>query len=240
MIPGLSTPVKTFNPLEMDGHRFVFPEPGTEEKENNDIQYVLGDMAQQKSIWEPNTTKTVKQYLKKGQVAVDLGASVGYFTLLFARQVGRNGKVFSFEATPYRFKYMCKNVEENGYKDWVFPFHIAAWNNKEEILMPPQNDTFKVQADTIDNVLEENGITEVDFIKSDTDGNELKVLKGLERTIQRSKNLKMVFEYFPAYIEAQKESPKEVMEFIETYFTHSVIEGDYNDGRLVNLFCVRK
>lgn len=226
--------------LTMDGHQFLIPQHTKSLKGYYDVKYVMNDMAMMK-MWEPNTTRLVKETLKDGDIAIDIGASVGYFTLLFARQVGEKGKVFSIEPTPHRFSYLCKNAQFNGYKDRVFPFHLAAWDKQEKVAMPPQDKNFTVQAAPIDDMLDANNIDKVDFIKIDTDGNELRVLKGLERTFKKNKDLKMVFAYSPEYIEKSGEDPKEIMKFLEKYFDHSVIEGDYGDKRgLWNLFCVRK
>ena len=98
---------------------------------------------------------------------------------------------------------------------------------------------YKVSCRPVDDVLEEQGISEVDFIKIDVDGVEPKVLRGLTRTIERSPSLKMVIEYYPEYIRNAGCNPEECMEIINKYFTYEVIPGDYSDG-CWNYFCQRK
>ena len=47
--------------------------------------------------YEPGTTDFVKRILKKGMNVINIGANIGYFTLLAAKSVGPEGKVFAFE-----------------------------------------------------------------------------------------------------------------------------------------------
>src|SRR2546430_7962129 len=48
-------------------------------------------------IYEPEVTKAVESTLHRGMTFVDIGANVGYYTLLASRRVGPTGKVFGFE-----------------------------------------------------------------------------------------------------------------------------------------------
>ena len=64
-------------------------------------------------------TDVMKKIVKKGDVDLDLGANIGYYTLIFAKIVGKNGKVFAFEPDLTNFTLLKKNVEINGYKNVV-------------------------------------------------------------------------------------------------------------------------
>ena len=70
-------------------------------------------------IYEEFETGIVKKLIKKGDVVVDVGANIGYYSLIFARAVGDNGKVFAFEPEPTNFDLLKKNLEINGYKNVV-------------------------------------------------------------------------------------------------------------------------
>lgn len=80
--------------------------------------------------WEPETVDYVKQRLRKGMVAVDVGAHVGYYTRLFAELVGPKGKVIAFEPNPETYRLLLRNIE-NKNNISVFPFAIG----EEEGLM---------------------------------------------------------------------------------------------------------
>ena len=71
------------------------------------------------SIWEKLTTEKFKEVVREGDVVVDLGANMGYFTLLAARLVGKEGKVYAFEPEPINYSLLVKNVELNGYDNVV-------------------------------------------------------------------------------------------------------------------------
>lgn len=217
----------------MDGHKFLINERDVESREITK-DYTL------KKIWEPETTKIVKDHVKEGMTCVDIGASVGYFTMLFSRQVGPKGKVVAIEPTKRCFRYLLKNIQRNGYNDRTSLNRLAAWDKDEKILIPVNDSRPKLeQGKPVDDLLESFGIRNIDFLKIDVDGPEPRVLKGLKRTIERSKNLKMVIEYYPKYLEMAGESPKEFMELIDKYFTYERVPGDYNDD-CYNLFCIRK
>jgi len=68
-------------------------------------------------VYEPFETELVKKEIKKGDVVLDLGANIGYYTLIFGKLVGKRGKVFAFEPDPTNFSLLKKNVEMNGYKN---------------------------------------------------------------------------------------------------------------------------
>lgn len=217
---------------EMDGHKLFVNERDWK------MIAITSDYTNKK-IWEPETTKIVKENVKKGQTALDIGASIGYFTLLLARQVGETGRVVAIEPTKGNFKYLQHNIAKNGYEN-VRAFNIAAWDKHEDVNVMPHSPTGGIlPGRPLDDVLEEIGIYELDFIKIDVDGADIKALKGLERTIGRSKNLKMTCEYYPKYLLMAGENPDDFMKIIETYFTYEVIPDDYTEN-CWNLYCTKK
>jgi FkbM family methyltransferase len=65
-------------------------------------------------VWEPRTTEYIKSHLKKGQTFLDVGAQVGYFTVL-ASELG--AKVYAFEPSSVNRECLIENIKENGCKD---------------------------------------------------------------------------------------------------------------------------
>ena len=63
--------------------------------------------------WEPEETSLISNRLKPGDVFVDVGANLGYFTLIASDAVGPAGKVFAFEPAPHNFSLLEKNVRAN-------------------------------------------------------------------------------------------------------------------------------
>src|SRR5438094_750470 len=66
----------------------------------------------------------IESLVHPGDVAVDVGANIGYHTLIFARAVGERGRVFAYEPDPDNFRLLRRNVELNGYRN-VRPFQAA-------------------------------------------------------------------------------------------------------------------
>lgn len=231
--------------FEMDKHFFLQPDLSnlTAIKDDPDkikneliINEFVNDYKAHTDVWEPNTTKLVKDIVKQGNQVIDIGASIGYFTLLLSRQVGPTGKVYAIEPTKHQFPYLLTNIEKNGYADRVEAHNVGAWD-KETMLEFPKVATnrFYVQAIPIDKIVK----SPIDFIKIDTDGSEPQVLRGLRRTIENSPNLKMVIEWYPEYIEKAGGKPQEVLDFLAKYFTYEAIPGD-NAGSCQNFYCKRK
>lgn len=219
----------------VDGHKFwSWP--------SKKMMDIIRDYQALREVWEPETTAIVKREVKAGQTCVDVGASVGYFTLLFSRLVGPDGRVVSIEPTDFQQPYRKRNVKVNGYNDRVILIEAGAWDKDEIIYMPlnaPRYVQTALRCRPVDDMLEELGIMSIDFIKIDVDGPEPAVLKGLIRTIERSPNLKMVIEYYPKYIENTGLNPKDMMDILNKYFNYKVIPGDYGDGYW-NYYCTRK
>jgi FkbM family methyltransferase len=79
----------------------------------------LGDYTQRRIYYgchEPLEMRAVKRLLRPGDVALDVGANVGLFTLLAADAVGSTGEVHAFEPVPATFAELNENVRINGFE----------------------------------------------------------------------------------------------------------------------------
>ncbi len=211
---------------EFKGHKFWLK--FVEDKAMNEIlQDFLGH-----GEYEPHTTKLVQDNVKPDDVCVDVGASIGYFTLLFAK-LGK--EVYSIEPTRNQFEFLKENVNLNGYRDKVKLFNLAASDKKENLHIQANSSQDHMNAVPLDSILPKK----VDFIKIDVDGSEPKVLKGLVKTIERNPQLKMVIEYYPSYIEKLGNKPQDMLDILDKYFTYTRVEGEFDETHW-NYYCVRK
>jgi FkbM family methyltransferase len=80
--------------------------------------------------WEPNISNWLRRVLKPGDGFVDLGANVGYFTLLAKHLVG-DGPVWSFEASPTIYRQLRRNIALNDLA--VFAHNIAISDQDGEV-----------------------------------------------------------------------------------------------------------
>jgi FkbM family methyltransferase len=84
---------------------------------------MLLDLLVEKDYWlgtyEPQLQTVIQELVKPGMVAYDIGANIGYISLLFARAVGKNGKVFAFEALPENVERLKTNIALNALSERV-------------------------------------------------------------------------------------------------------------------------
>jgi len=76
-------------------------------------------------IWEPYETTLVLAALQPGDVFVDVGANIGYYPVIAAGRVGRDGAVFAFEPDPDNFRLLRQNLQLNGCSDCVSAFEAG-------------------------------------------------------------------------------------------------------------------
>jgi FkbM family methyltransferase len=83
--------------------------------------------------WEPEVTHLIRERLKPGDTFVDVGANLGWYTLLAADAVGSTGQVVAIEASPANFSCLKRNVNDNHLKN-VRLVNEAVWGS--ECLLP--------------------------------------------------------------------------------------------------------
>ncbi len=182
--------------------------------------------------WQKETARLFEDVIQKGMVVLDVGANIGYFTLIAARLVGGEGKVFAFEPEPYNFDLLVKNIKLNGYKN-VIPVpkaisdkkgratlfldkHRALHSLARENVTRFSGSSVEVEVQTLDGFLKDFG-HRVDFAKIDVQGAELAVIGGMRRIIETNKELKMVVEFSPKQLRGFGSSPAEFLDRLTGY-----------------------
>jgi len=181
-------------------------------------------------IYEPNQTKIVKKYVHEGDVVIDVGAHVGYYTLLMAQLVGKNGKVYSFEPDPANFELLKKSVEINGFENVVLIQKAVSDTTEKIKLFLGDNDSavnriydaklgdakksIDVQSITIDEYFKENDKL-FNFIKIDSEGSEAKIINGMEKFLTKNRKLIMMTEFFPFLIKKSGDEPNQYLKSLE-------------------------
>lgn len=87
-------------------------------------QYVSRRLREE-GIWEPYETSLVLELLRPGDVFVDVGANIGYFSVLAASVVGEQGAVFAFEPDPENYRLLLANIALNALQHSITPVHAA-------------------------------------------------------------------------------------------------------------------
>lgn len=138
---------------------------------------------------------------RPGDVIVDVGAGRGEDTFAFSRAVGPHGRVLAVEAHPETFVYLQKMVEYNRL-DNVRALNLAVSDAPGEVFISTEADWqgnsitgvpspggHRVPADTLDNLLDREGLSRVDFLKMNIEGAEAAALRGLVRSQSRIRSV---------------------------------------------------
>ena len=181
-------------------------------------------------IYEPNQTEIVKKYVHEGDIVVDIGAHVGYYTLLMAQLVGKNGKVYSFEPDPVNFQLLKKSVEINGFENVVLiqkavsnitdkvklflGDNDSAINRIYDAKLGDAKESIDVESIRIDEYFKENDEL-IDFIKIDSEGSEIKIINGMKQFLSRNQELVMMTEFFPFLIKKSGDEPNQYLKSLE-------------------------
>lgn len=180
--------------------------------------------------------------LKPGMVVLDVGANIGLLTRHFCEAVGPSGKVFAFEPGPENFdclKFNTKNFDNKS----VLQTAISDANGTARLYLNARSSTgnsllnqnnaagsVEVECKTLDTFLSENGVAQVDFIKIDVEGAELKVLRGMRETLRRLPGVKVVIEYCPKNLLGSGVDPQAVFEELRSQGL--VVGAIQEDGRI--------
>jgi len=207
-------------------------------------------------IHEETTTNLFRKVVKEGNVVVDLGANIGYFTLLAARLIGEKGKVFAFEPEPKNFGYLIKNIKLNDYNNIVaVQKAVSDHSGKTKLFICPYDSGhhtinqpsgikaysrqklseiafIEVETVTLDEYLKDK-VDRVDVVKIDVEGAEALVIFGMRETLRKNKNIKIFLEFFPLLIKKMGSFPQEFIESLLKNFNFNifVIGHDYSMER---------
>ena len=187
-------------------------------------------------LWETHVTQWLQDTLRPGQVFVDVGANVGYFTLLGGQLVGPQGRVVAVEAHPGLAELLRRNVIMNGLYGYVTTWHRAAWSSTTTLQLHQRlnfsgassvgaigqdaldrlgdsEEMVEVQAVPLDDLLE--GLPPVDVLKMDIEGAELQAFTGLSRTLAASPGISVMFEWAPELMEAVGDKAEALVDLFE-------------------------
>src|SRR4051812_36357932 len=84
-------------------------------------------------VYEETEARLFEQSIRPGDVVVDVGGHIGYYTLLAARAVGATGHVYAFEPERGNFALLAENVAANGYADRVTAVNKAGMAGDREL-----------------------------------------------------------------------------------------------------------
>ncbi len=180
--------------------------------------------------FEESSVNIIKKLIKKGDVVVDIGANIGFYTLLFSKLVGNKGKVFAFEPEPNNFKLLKRNIEENNIHN-VFLIKKGVSNSTSIMklfttknncgwhsLIDVGEDRTPIDIDTVklDDYFK-NNFSKISFIKMDIEGGEPQALQGMQTILKYNQNIKIMTEFHPFYLEKAEKNPNDFLKMLKKY-----------------------
>lgn len=186
-------------------------------------------------LWESHLTGWMQRTLPPGGVAVDVGANIGYFTLLAAALVGPAGRVVAVEAHPALFGLLRRNVVMNGHRSTATLHNAAAWSSPGRLSFHQRvgyasnsslatagpaglgelgdtEETVEVEAVALDTVLAH--LERIDVLKVDVEGAEVQAFRGMAATLSGHPGMKIVFEWSPEQLRLMGDEPSLLVDLL--------------------------
>src|SRR5262245_6287390 len=173
-----------------------------------------------RGYWEPSDTWTLLRLLLPGQRVVEVGANVGWYSLLFATHVMPGGSVTAFEANPRMVSLLRRNLAANGYAMAVRVVPLAVSDGRARVtlhrlerhqgsssiypFMPADLAVWddeavplEVDATSLDAFFGSDG-PPPDLVKIDAEGAEPAILAGMQGLLARAPRMQVILEFLPA------------------------------------------
>lgn len=213
-----------------------------------DASDIVGKHIYYFGIWEPNLTRWIERRLRPGDLFIDVGANIGYYTLLAAKLVGAGGRVVAIEALPQTFARLEDNLARNAVRN-VRTVNAAAWDKPEKVkiftrqeglagsttLMCEWADKWhlkrqlEIDAKPLSAILTDKEIRTARLIKIDVEGAEWHVLSEMTSWLDRTApDLEIAIEISRSMMQAQGKSFQDILRLFAAHGMHGYrIENDY-------------
>jgi FkbM family methyltransferase len=176
-------------------------------------------------IHEPEETHWIEANVPVGGVVIDIGANIGYYTLLLARRVGPTGRVYAFEPDPTNFALLRENTTLNGYENVVLEqkavsnisatatLHQSDSNTGDHRLYQTSDEvrrSIRVESTRLDDYFRDIN-TRIDYIKMDIQGAECLTVAGMGQLLSQHPEVIVTSEFWPKGLSAAGCDPAEYL-----------------------------
>jgi len=203
-------------------------------------------------VWETDVTNFISSVVKPDMTVLDVGADIGYYTVIFAKFVGPKGRVFSFEPIPKAKEYLDKNIKLNGFGN-VETLDFALFDRPGTVCLESPFTKSKInllkKTLSIDDIMVEmkifdewhtlKRIGQIDLIKIDVEGAEYNILRGMQNTLQKY-HPSLLIEVHPKQLRDFGASPSDILELLKPlgYLFQAIGEQvlDFSGGN-IHIFC---
>ena len=179
----------------------------------------ISDVIARGEVFDAHILKIMRALVAEGDTFIDVGANIGWFSVIGSRLVGAGGRVLSFEPSPQNMALAEKSVARNGCRN-VTLFRAALGSEKRQARLflsgdnqgdhrlagsPLGRDFLEVDVIPLDDVLErlvpldDHGAV---FAKIDTQGSETAVLSGMRGLLGSGRTVRLALEFWPQGLES--------------------------------------
>jgi FkbM family methyltransferase len=213
-----------------------------------------------RGFYEWRNIVIVNTLCHEGDTIIDVGSNIGTETLLFAKRVGNQGKVFAFEPLPSNFSILKEMVELNKLKNVeLFQAAVADKAGRLRFLPPPEDwsvgegrimkdeakryNEIEVESLVLDQMFKSGKLFSPRMLVMDVEGAELSVLHGAERILIECRPF-IILEWNPELL-AKHHSPLDLYHFLEERHykmweisTYGLIPASPEELKLKNFLCI--
>ena len=194
--------------------------------------------------------------IKENEVIIDVGANIGYYSIMLANIVGSNGKIYALEPEPTNYQTLKKNITLNKLENIIEPYQMGAsdtnsprflyrskYSNMHSFILP-ENDILDIKNPKSQIEIKMTNLSDfisnkepIDMLRMDIEGYEVEVLLGLQDAIKNNTwTGKILFEcHFKKYNETHNIKNKLEFLFDNGYKTRYVTSTDERKPRIRNL-----
>ncbi len=200
-------------------------------------------------LFETKETRFFERHIKAGDICLDVGANVGYYTNLFASITGKSGRVFSVEPLLRNVRLIELAAAINHTDEIVTVLRVGASNEDSEInfsfegdssyasvkSVDSKSDGVVIQCKKIDTIVSEFNLPRIDILKMDVEGWEYHALRGMETILAESRRRPrlMMIELFSDHLKKYSSSIAEICEFLSGYEYAPFYLGGAEHGELL-------
>lgn len=200
-------------------------------------------------VWEPNVTALFHAFLQPGDVVVDVGANVGYYTLLAAHKVGKTGHVYAVEPNPAVRAELNRHLELNDVRNATI-VAAGAWDttatgslhlHRDDCggsslrILDGSEQAEKIPLVRLDDVLSHEHRGRIALIKVDIEGAEAHALRGLSATLAANPQARVIAEINPSMLAGLGSSSDALFEFMANFgFKPYLIPNRYEDAAYIS------
>jgi FkbM family methyltransferase len=182
-----------------------------------------------RGTYELPIQQLLASHLDPGEVFYDIGANLGFFSLIAARRTGPAGQVYAFEPVPQNAAAIERSARLNGFGTIrVFAEAAGATTGHAELLLahhiggaalasadtpPDMSGRMNVMVTTIDEAIERRGLRPPSLVKIDVEGAEMDVLLGMTGTL-RSHRPTVIYELDDARCEGLERKARTIASFM--------------------------